>query len=87
MKKTLIFLLSLSVLVAAGCAMFKHDVECPANAYCEAIDFGGVQLTACLSMSEMVKLKAIAAERKASWERTNESTDAGSENSTSPTVF
>jgi uncharacterized protein YxeA len=76
MKQIIVPILTLLIVIGAGCAMFKHDVKCPANAYCEAIDFGGVQLTACLSMSEMQQLKSIAAERKASWLRSNQQ-DAG----------
>lgn len=61
---------------AMGCSMLKHDVQCPSNAYCEAIDFGGVRLTACLSPSQMQQLKSIATERKASWMRAQQQ-DAG----------
>jgi hypothetical protein len=78
MKQTVISILSLLVVIGAGCAMFKHDVQCPSNAYCEAIDFGGVQLTACLSPSQMQQLKGIAAERKVAWTKSNAKTqDAG----------
>lgn len=76
MKRFLIPVLAL-IVVLGGCAMFKHDVQCPSNAYCEAIDFGGVQLTACLSPSQMNQLKSIAAERKALYTKSMQSADGG----------
>jgi len=77
MKHIVLPLLALLVVIGAGCAYLKHDVACPANAYCEALDFGGVQLTACLSLADMNKLKAIAADRKAEWMKSNGLKDGG----------
>ena len=49
------------------CAAIKPEVNapCPANAVCDAIDFGGaVTFTACLSADDMPKLQALATERR-----------------------
>jgi len=58
-------LLAMSVAIACAAITPKANAPCPANATCEAIDFGGaVTITVCLSADDMAKLKALATERR-----------------------
>ena len=61
----------LFLVFGVACSLLKHDVKCPSNAYCEALDFGAAQLTVCVSPSdpagkaELESLRRVATQRRA----------------------
>ena len=60
-------LYSTFTLALQSCSAIKGPVSvtCPADATCEAVDFGdAVVLTVCLSAADMSKLKTLATERR-----------------------